>query len=162
MADSQTVTITVSVYVKSVGELLPMAVGNYWVYETSDQYPPTTWTLDSIAVESTYQDSGLTHWLLSGSGLWYLGHDLSIRNDSIIDYWHTVASPANWPERTDTVPAGIFTSTFVDCISNNSVIMDCIIFAKGIGAIRYKYSYVTPRQPETHFFQARLVRYYVK
>jgi hypothetical protein len=84
LADSQLLTITVTAFVESVGELLPMAVGNYWVYETSDQYPPIDWTLDSVHVQSSYQSEGLTHWVLYGNGLWYLGNDILVRTTVLL------------------------------------------------------------------------------
>jgi hypothetical protein len=37
-----------------------------------------------------------------------------------------------------------------------------MVFAKGVGVIRYFYAYESPRQPATQYYQARLARFRVK
>jgi hypothetical protein len=157
LTDSLTVTITVTPY--SVGELWPMAVGNYWVYETKGR-SQSEWTLDSIHVQSSYQSEGATHWRLSGNGFLFIGNDIAVRNDSIIGIHHKIAQPAVWPDRADTVLAGIFEPAYVDCQEIFSLYRECLVFAKNVGVIRYEWIYLSAHYPG--WYDARLVRYFIK
>jgi PKD repeat protein len=162
LADSQMVKITVSVYEKSVGELWPMAVGNYWVYETGDRFHFYGWTLDSIHVQSSYQSNAVTHWLLSRSIFRYVGNDIAIRNDSMICFRHNVAIPPVWPDRIDTVPAGVFFPTYWHWlrISSSPPESEYLVFAKGVGVTKYEWFNGLAMHPEG--FVAFLLRYKVK
>ncbi len=163
MADSEVVTIAVLADEKSIGDLWPMAVGNYWVYEVTRSWDSTYLKIDSVHVQSGFQSNGRAQWhLYGGAALTYLGENITIRNDSIIYYLHNVAIPPVWPERTETVPAGIFNPTYEDCMiyGHYPFYAECLVFAKGVGIIKVKddseWGNIIYRS------ESRLVRYYVK
>jgi PKD repeat protein len=162
LADSQTVTITVSVYVKSVGELLPMSVGNYWVYEVCDPCDSTYTRLDSIRVDSTYQKDGFTHWVLS-SEIWLLGRDLAIRNDTIFNQGTAVVVPQLWPDHSETVPAGVFRPVWRYSLPRYYPYFtsEWVVFAKHVGVVAYLYVRIS-HVDEGEQRHAHLVRYRVK
>jgi hypothetical protein len=166
LADSQVVMITVTPY--SVGELWPMAVGNYWVYETTNYetniYDTTKWwdlrdsthvRIDSVHVQSGSQSNGVGQWFLSDGGC------VTVRNGSIT-YGRDIAVPLVWPDRAEIVPAGIFNQTYRDCTLHGLLpsFTACLVFAKGVGIIR-KYS-CTVWSSDASCTVSRLVRYYVK
>ncbi len=166
LADTESVRITVVPYRPS--ENWPLAVGNYWVYETCHYDTnitgiPTWWYLwdstqvriDSIYVRSGSQSGGIIRWLLSDGS--YVG----ARNDSIF-YGDGIVVPLVWPDRVDSVPAGRFYPTYERCTLHglSPSFGDCLIFAKGVGIIE-RYSHALWNY-DASCTVSRLVRYHIK
>jgi hypothetical protein len=174
LTDSQTVTITVTPY--SVGEAWPMAVGNYWVYETNEWWDslssttdgihakPSDTSIDSIHVQSGSQVNGAISWklLVKGSVFSMIGDDVTIRDDSIIGAYHAFAIPSYWSIHPDTVQAGVFDATFTDCEGHGLTphYGECLVFAKDIGVIETHNSVCWSWK--CHSSVSRLVRYHIK
>jgi hypothetical protein len=157
LTDSLVATITVTP--NRLAHTWPMAIGNCWVYEY--RYPDRTseWTVDSIYVLSSFESDNVTHWRLS-SGLRFVGSDIAIRNDSIIGTSQSILMPSVWPDRTDTVPAGIFSPVYAQ---SKWVFMgpsDLLVLAKDVGVIRYEWFNGSAHYPDG--YEARLLRYKVK
>jgi|WetSurMetagenome_2_1015567.scaffolds.fasta_scaffold214181_1 hypothetical protein len=158
LTDSQTVTITVTPY--SVGELWPMAVGNYWIYEIKDWYGLRT---DSVQVVSTYQSNGETHWVFSQEMFCerYVRREIWFCGDTTVIAPRRIVAPDVWPDRADTVPAGIFISTY-ECLYPDWRLQpwETFVFAKSVGLIKYEWFSGSAHYPA--WYTARLLRYRVK
>lgn len=156
--------VTIEVDPNRLADTWPMAVGNYWVYETShyetllsdtrwyDLWDSTNVTIDSICVVSGSQENGSGQWLLSN------GSHVIVRGDSIND----IAMPPVWSDRVETVPAGCFNQTYEYCTLHGLLpsCPSCLIFARGVGIIK-RYS-CTVWNVDASCTVSRLLRYRVK
>ena len=165
LADTESVTITITPYRPS--ELWPMAVGNYWVYETSNYetnisdpgwrhlWDSTRVRIDSVYVQSCSQGNGVIRWSLSD------GVYVTARNDRIF-YGSDIALPLVWPDRADSVPAGIFNPTYEGCTLHGLLpsIEACLVFARGAGIIK-KHSCIVWSY-DASCSVSHLIRYHIK
>jgi hypothetical protein len=163
LTDSLIVTITVSP--NRAAHTWPMAVGNYWVYEVSHWSGDDRGNghgesrLDSICVLSYYQLDGVVHWRLN-SGLPFSGYDITFENDSIVGMSQKIPIPSTWPDRTYSVPAGVFSPTYEYIAWGGSfswMEVCSFIFAKNVGIIEYGWHNGRPMNFES--YNARLIRY---
>jgi hypothetical protein len=165
LADTESVTIAVAPYKPS--ELWPMAVGNYWVYETSDfetdvsdiikwwdLWDSTSVRIDSVHVQSCSQRNGIIRWFLAG------GTYVTVLDDSVA--CGDVMVPLVWQDRAVSVPAGIYEPTFRCCTLHGlSPSFDgCVVFAKGVGIVK-EYSRAVWSY-DAFCSVSRLVRYHIK
>ncbi|GEM_PF-5309896 len=151
--------VTVHVTPNLPAHAWPMAVGNYWVYETTKCWDTILVGTDSIHVLSSYQDDGVTHWRLS-KGIGQFGSDVAFRNDSLVGSGYSIAVPSVWRSTADTLPAGVFTSTFGNRQRyTGSMQEEFLYFAKDVGPIRYRWDSGSP-----HYwfcYDTRLIRYHL-
>ncbi len=134
-------------------EILPMAIGNYWVYADSvwdtDHF---IGSIDSVMVRGQFTDStGSKWWTLTGS-LFDLNDSIMIRNDSIFDYQHGAvydfASLFYIPSKDTLSTYGVLIG---DIMSDRTVQLESNIISTPVGRWLGTYSYYSDQiTPYTH------------
>jgi hypothetical protein len=165
LSDSLTISITVQERSDNSGEMMPLAIGNYWVYEYWEDYGGyvSDW-IDSVEVVGHDTSNGRNAWLLS-SYLPRIGSAVTVRRDSLFDGNMRFLLKFSNPQGTglkDAVPAGSFIG-IATWLWASGFSEDRAYFAPGVGLIKY-YSLQgsSPHYPEPPKIGAhRLLRYHI-